>query len=72
MTTAPHDQPRHSHLAGWLPFIRHYIEMVLAMAIGMFALMARWAPQPRLGAHLVHAKVRGGPPAQAGGPPRAR
>lgn len=39
MTTTPYDQPRRSHLAGWLPFIRHYIEMVLAMAVGMFALM---------------------------------
>jgi hypothetical protein len=39
MTTIPYDQPRGSHLAGWLPFIRHYIEMVLAMAIGMVASM---------------------------------
>jgi hypothetical protein len=39
MTTTPYDQPRRSHLAGWAPFIRHYIEMVLAMAIGMVALM---------------------------------
>ena len=39
MTSAPYDQPRRRHLAGWLPFIRHYIEMVLAMAIGMYALM---------------------------------
>ena len=38
MTTTPYDQPRRPHLAGWLPFIRHYIEMVLAMAIGMVAL----------------------------------
>jgi hypothetical protein len=42
MTTIPYDQPRHRHLAGWLPFIRHYIEMVLAMAVGMFALMPLW------------------------------
>jgi hypothetical protein len=41
MTTTPYDQPRR-HLAGWLPFIRHYIEMVLAMAVGMFALMPLW------------------------------
>ena len=39
MTTIPYDQPRRRHLAGWLPFIRHYIEMVLAMAIGMVASM---------------------------------
>jgi hypothetical protein len=39
MTTITYDQPRRRHLAGWLPFIRHYIEMVLAMGIGMFALM---------------------------------
>jgi hypothetical protein len=44
MTTAPYDQPRRRHLAGWLPFIRHYLEMVLAMAIGMFALMPLWTP----------------------------
>ena len=30
MTTTPYDQPRRRHLAPWLPFIRHYIEMVLA------------------------------------------
>jgi hypothetical protein len=42
MATIPYDQPRRRHLAGWLPFIRHYIEMVLAMAIGMFALMPLW------------------------------
>ena len=39
MTTTTYDQPRRRHLAGWMPFIRHYIEMVLAMAIGMLALM---------------------------------
>lgn len=39
MTTTPYDQPRRPHPAGWLPFVRHYIEMVLAMAIGMVALM---------------------------------
>ena len=39
MTTTPYDQPRRRHLAPWLPFIRHYIEMVLAMAIGMIASM---------------------------------
>jgi hypothetical protein len=42
MTATPYDQPRRSHLAGWLPFIRHYIEMVLAMAIGMVALHPLW------------------------------
>ncbi len=40
MTTITYDQPRRRPMAGWLPFIRHYIEMVLAMGIGMFALMA--------------------------------
>ena len=39
MTTTLYDEPRRLHLAGWLPFIRHYIEMVLAMAIGMIASM---------------------------------
>ena len=39
MTTTLYDEPRRPHLAGWLPFIRHYIEMVLAMAIGMVASM---------------------------------
>jgi hypothetical protein len=39
MTTTQSDEPRRPHLAGWLPFIRHYIEMVLAMAIGMVASM---------------------------------
>jgi len=54
MTTTPYHRPRRPHLAGWLPFIRHYIEMVLAMAIGMVALMPleMWAIQaagaPRL------------------------
>jgi hypothetical protein len=42
MTTTPYDQPRRRHLAGLLPFIRHYIEMVLAMVIGMYALMPLW------------------------------
>jgi uncharacterized membrane protein (DUF2068 family) len=42
MTTTTYDEPRRSNLASWLPFIRHYIEMVLAMAIGMFALMPLW------------------------------
>jgi hypothetical protein len=42
MTTTPYDQPRRRHLASWLPFIRHYIEMVLAMAVGMFALIPLW------------------------------
>ena len=42
MTTIPQGQPRRRNLVGWLPFIRHYIEMVLAMAIGMFALMPLW------------------------------
>ena len=42
MTTIPYDQPRRRHLADWLPFIRHYIEMVLAMVIGMYALMPLW------------------------------
>ena len=39
MTTTPYGEPRRTRLAGWLPFIRHYAEMVLAMAAGMFALM---------------------------------
>jgi hypothetical protein len=39
MTTTPYDQRRRVHLASWLPFIRHYIEMMLTMAVGMFALM---------------------------------
>jgi flagellar biosynthetic protein FliP len=39
MTTTRYGQPRRRHLAPWLPFIRHYIEMVLAMAIGMIASM---------------------------------
>ena len=39
MTTSPYGEPRRTRLAGWLPFIRHYAEMVLAMAAGMFALM---------------------------------
>lgn len=38
MTNTPYDRPRRPHLGGWLPFIRHYLEMVLAMAIGMAAL----------------------------------
>jgi len=42
VTTTPYDQPRRPHLASWLPFIRHYIEMVLAMAIGMVALHPLW------------------------------
>lgn len=42
MTTTAYDQPRRRHPAGWLPFIRHYIEMVLAMTVGMFALMPLW------------------------------
>jgi len=42
MTSTPYDQPRRTHLAGWLPFIRHYIEMLLAMAIGMVALHPLW------------------------------
>ena len=42
MTTTTYDEPRRSNLASWLPFIRHYMEMVLAMAIGMFALMPLW------------------------------
>ena len=39
MTTTTYDQPRRRHLASWLPFIRHYVEMVLAMVVGMYALM---------------------------------
>jgi len=31
MTTTLYDQPRRRHLAGWLPFIRHYIRTVLAV-----------------------------------------
>jgi hypothetical protein len=42
MTTIPCDQPRRRQLAGWLPFMRHYIEMVLAMVVGMSALMPLW------------------------------
>ena len=42
MTATLYDQPRRRHLAGWLPFIRHYIEMLLAMAIGMVALHPLW------------------------------
>ena len=42
MTSTPYDQPRRPHLGSWLPFIRHYIEMVLAMAIGMVALHPLW------------------------------
>ena len=42
MTTAPYEQPRRRHLAGWLPFITHYIEMVIAMVIGMYAFMPVW------------------------------
>jgi hypothetical protein len=58
MTATPHGQPRRPHRAGWLPFIRHYIEMVVAMAIGMVALMPleMWAVQavgaPRLLDHV--------------------
>jgi hypothetical protein len=42
MTITVYDEPRRRHLAGWLPFIRHYIEMVVAMAIGMVALHPLW------------------------------
>jgi len=42
MTTTPHDEPRRTRLAGWLPFIRHYAEMVLAMAAGMVSLHPLW------------------------------
>ena len=42
MTTTPYGEPRRTRLAGWLPFIRHYAEMVLAMAIGMVALHPLW------------------------------
>jgi len=42
MTTTHYDQPRRTPLAGWLPFVRHYIEMLLAMAIGMVALHPLW------------------------------
>jgi flagellar biosynthetic protein FliP len=42
MTTTPYDEPRRTPLAGWLPFIRHYAEMVLAMAVGMVALHPLW------------------------------
>ena len=60
MTTTPYDRPRRRHLAGWLPFIRHYIEMVLAMAVGMFALMPLWtlAVQAAGAPHLLdHAEL---------------
>jgi flagellar biosynthetic protein FliP len=55
MTTTPHDQPRRPHRAGWAPFIRHYLEMVLAMAIGMVALMPleMWAVQAADAPHLL-------------------
>ena len=47
MTATPYEQPHRPRRAGWAPFIRHYIEMVLAMAIGMVALMPveMWAVQ---------------------------
>ena len=47
MTTTAFGQPRRPHRAGWAPFVRHYIEMVLAMVIGTVALMPlqRWAVQ---------------------------
>ena len=55
MTTTPYDQPQRSHLAGWAPFVRHYIEMVLAMVIGMVALMPleMWAVQAVGAPHLL-------------------
>ena len=55
MITTPYDQPRRPNLAGWAPFIRHYIEMVLAMAIGMVALMPleMWAVQAAGAPHLL-------------------
>ena len=55
MTTTTYDEPRRSNLASWLPFIRHYIEMVLAMAIGMVALMPleMWAVQAAGAPHLL-------------------
>ena len=42
-------------LASWAPFIRHYIEMVLAMAIGMVALMPleMWAVQAAGAPHVL-------------------
>src|SRR5215471_18620826 len=42
MTTTPYGEPRRTRVAGWLPFIRHYAEMVLAMAAGMVALHPLW------------------------------
>ena len=33
--THPYDQPGRRHLAGWPPFMRHYIEMVLAMVLAL-------------------------------------
>jgi hypothetical protein len=60
MTTTPYHRPRRPHLAGWLPFIRHYLEMVLAMAIGMVALhpLAMFAFQAAGAAHLLdHVEV---------------
>ena len=42
MTTTPYGEPRRTRLAGWLPFTRHYAEMVLAMAAGMVALHPLW------------------------------
>jgi flagellar biosynthetic protein FliP len=55
MTTTPYDQPRRPHRAGWAPFVRHYIEMVLAMVIGMVALMPleMWAVQAAGAPHLL-------------------
>ena len=55
MTTTPFDQPRRPHRAGWAPFVRHYIEMVLAMVIGMVALMPlqMWAVQAVGAPHLL-------------------
>ena len=60
MTTTLYDEPRRPHLAGWLPFIRHYIEMVLAMAVGMFASMplGRAAFQAAGVPHLMDHAVR--------------
>jgi len=55
MTTTPYGQPRRPNLAGWAPFVRHYIEMVLAMVIGMVALMPleMWAVQAAGAPHLL-------------------
>ncbi len=48
ITTASRE-PRTRHQVTWRPFIRHYVEMVLAMAAGMFALHPLWTFGLRVG-----------------------